>query len=57
MNKCRNVHTLLRVALTLISKQEHLLTTAHAVQTVQFKVKRIDPYMAMVYLHIGLLHL
>jgi hypothetical protein len=35
MNTSTNVHTLLHVALALISKQEHLLMTAHAVKTVQ----------------------
>ena len=57
MNTSTNVHTLLHVALALISKQEHLLMTAHAVKTVQFKVNGTDPYMAMVYLHTGLLQL
>ena len=38
MNKCTNVHTALHVALALLSKQVYLLTTAHAVKTVQFKV-------------------
>ena len=51
------MHTLLHAALALISKQAHLLTTAHAVNTVQIKVNGTDPYMAMVCLHIGLLHL
>ena len=48
---------LLHVALSLISKQAHHLMTAHAVNTVQIKVNGTDPYMAMVYLHIGLLQL
>ena len=43
-------------ALALISKQAHLLMTT-AVITVQIKVNGTDPYMAMVCLHIGLLHL
>ena len=51
------VHMWLHAALVLISKQAHLLTTAHAVNTVQFKVSGTDPYMAMVYLHIGQLQL
>jgi hypothetical protein len=46
-----NVHA----ALALISKQAPLLTTVYAVNTVQFKVNGTDPYMAMVYLHMGLL--
>ena len=50
-----NVHTWLHAALALISKQVHLLTTTHAVNTVQVKVNGTDPYMAMVYIHIGLL--
>jgi hypothetical protein len=53
----QNVHTWLHVALTLISKQVHLLTTANAVNTVQFKVNGTDPHTAIVYLHIGLLQL
>jgi hypothetical protein len=53
----QNVHTWLHAALALISKQAHLLTTAHAVNTVQIKVNDTDPYMAMVDLHIGLLQL
>jgi ribonuclease HIII len=52
-----NVHTWLHAALALISKQAHLLTAVHAVNTVQFKVNCTDPYMAMVYLHICLLQL
>ena len=53
MNTCTG-HMSLHVALALISKQAHLLTTAHAVNTVQFKVNGTYPYMEMVYLHIGL---
>ena len=34
----------LHVALTLISKQAHLLTTTHAVTIVQYKVNGTDPY-------------
>ena len=49
--------TRLYAALAFISKQEHLFTTAHTVNTVQFKVNGTDPYMVMVYLHIGLLQL
>jgi hypothetical protein len=45
------VYTVLHVALGLISRQ------AHSVKRVQFKVNGTDPYMAMVYLHIGLLQL
>jgi hypothetical protein len=52
-----NVHTWLHAALTLISKQAHLLTTAHAVNTVQFKVNVKDPYMANGQFHISLLQL
>ena len=52
-----NVHTWLHAAFTLISKQVHLLMTANAVNTVQFNVNGTDPYMAKVYLHIGLLQL
>jgi hypothetical protein len=37
-------HKSLHVALTLISKQAHLLTTTHAVNIVQFKVNGTDPY-------------
>ena len=36
--------TWLHAALVLISKQAHLLTTAHAVNTVQFKVNDTEPY-------------
>jgi hypothetical protein len=32
-------------------------STADTVKTVQFKVNGTDPYMAMIYLHIGLLQL
>ena len=53
----QNVNTGLHAPLALISKQVHLLMTAHAINTVQFKVNGTDPYMAMVYLHIGLLQL
>jgi hypothetical protein len=52
----QNVHTWLHAALALISKQAPLVTTT-AVNTVQIKVNGTDPYMAMVYLHIGLLQL
>ena len=38
------MHTWLHVALALISKQVHLLMTAHAVNTVQLKVNGTDPY-------------
>ena len=52
-----NVHKWLHAALALISKQAHLLTTAHAVNIVQFNVNGTDPFMAMVYLHLGQLQL
>ena len=39
----QNVHTWLHAALALISKQAHLLTIAHAFNTVQFKVNFPDP--------------
>ena len=54
MNKCPHMAS---VHAALISKQAHLLTTTHAVNTVQFKVNGADPYMAIVYLHIGPLQL
>ena len=44
------MHIGLHAALALISKQQHLLMTTHAVNTVQIKVNGKDPYMAMVYL-------
>ena len=55
----QNVHTWLHEALALISKQAHLLMTAHAVNTVQFKVIGTVPYVGNenTYLHIGLLQL
>jgi hypothetical protein len=40
----QNVHTWLHAALPLISKSLHLLTTADAVHTVQFKVNATDSY-------------
>ena len=53
----QNVQTWLQAALALISKQAHLVTTAYAVNTIQFNVNGTDPYMVMVHLHIGLLQL
>jgi hypothetical protein len=49
MNKCTNVLMSLHVALSLISKQAHLITTAEGHRSIQ--------YIALVYLHIGVLQL
>ena len=46
----------LHAALALISKESHLLKIT-AVITVQINENSTDPYMEMVYLHIGLLQL
>ena len=53
----QNVHTWINAALALTSKQLHPLTTAHAVNIVQFKMIGMDPYMAMVCLHVSLFQL
>jgi hypothetical protein len=45
----QNVHTWLHAALALISKQVNILTTAHAVNTVQFKVNGTDQWSICLY--------
>ena len=50
------LQTGLHASLALISKQANLLTTI-ALNTGQFNVNGIDPYMEMAYLHLGWLQL
>ena len=56
MNNCALVTTC-NSCFDLKTSASTVLTTAHAVNTLQFKVKDTDPYVAMVYLHLGLLQL
>ena len=44
------MHTWLRAALAFISKQAHLLMTAHAVNTVQIKVQPTTKSLALLVL-------